>query len=43
MKDFEEKWAQPGVAIPYDPTDGAPIAVQPTPLGNELIQSRTNS
>lgn len=36
MKDFEEKWAQPGVAIPYDPTDGAPMAVQPTPLGNEL-------
>ena len=37
MKDFEEKWAQPGVAIPYDPTDGAPVAVQPTPLGNELF------
>lgn len=36
MKDFEEKWAQPGVAIPYDPTDGAPVPVQPTPLGNEL-------
>ena len=36
MKDFEEKWAQPGVAIPYDPTDGPPVAVQPTPLGNEL-------
>ena len=36
MKDFEEKWAQPGVAIPYDPTDGAPMPVQPTPLPNEL-------
>ena len=36
MKEFEEKWAQPGVAIPYDPTDGAPMPVQPTPLPNEL-------
>ena len=36
MKDFEEKWAQPGVALPYDPTDGAPMPVQPTPLPNEL-------
>ena len=36
MKDFEEKWSQPGVAIPYDPTDGPPVPVQPTPLGNEL-------
>ena len=39
MKDFEEKWAQPGVAIPYDPTDGAPVPVQPTPLPNELYQN----
>ena len=39
MKDFEEKWAQPGVAIPYDPTDGAPMPVQPTPLPNELYQN----
>jgi hypothetical protein len=36
MKEFEEKWAQPGVAIPFDPTDGAPLPVQPTPLPNEL-------
>jgi hypothetical protein len=41
MKDFEEKWAQPGVAIPYDPTDGPPIPVQPTPLPNELYQNET--
>jgi hypothetical protein len=41
MKDFEEKWAQPGVAIPYDPTDGAPVAVQPSPLPNELYQNET--
>jgi len=39
MKDFEEKWAQPGVAIPYDPTDGAPMPVQPTPLPNELYSN----
>jgi hypothetical protein len=39
MKDFEEKWSQPGVAIPYDPTDGPPVPVQPTPLSNELFQN----
>ena len=39
MKEFEEKWAQPGVAIPYDPTDGAPMPVQPVPLPNELYQN----
>jgi len=39
MADFEEKWAQPGVAIPYDPTDGAPVPVQPSPLPNELYQN----
>jgi len=39
MKDFEEKWAQPGVAIPYDPTDGAPVTVQPSPLPNELYSN----
>jgi len=39
MKDFEEKWAQPGVALPYDPTDGPPMPVQPTPLPNELYQN----
>ena len=36
MDEFEQKWAQPGVAIPYDPTDGAPMPVQPSPLPNEL-------
>ena len=39
MSDFEQKWAQPGVAISYDPTDGAPMAVQPSPLPNELYQN----
>ena len=43
MKDFEEKWAQPGVAIPFDPTDGAPMAVQPTPLPNELYQNEQSA
>jgi len=43
MKDFEEKWAQPGVAIPYDPTDGAPMPVQPTPLPNELYQNEQHA
>ena len=39
MSEFEEKWAQPGVAIPYDPTDGAPVTVQPSPLPNELYSN----
>jgi len=39
MAEFEQKWAQPGVAIPFDPTDGAPIPVQPTPLPNELYHN----
>ena len=39
MTEFEEKWAQPGVAIPFDPTDGAPITVQPSPLPNELYSN----
>ena len=39
MSEFEEKWAQPGVAIPFDPTDGAPITVQPSPLPNELYNN----
>tara|TARA_R110002050_G_scaffold23799_2_gene63654 strand:- start:2091 stop:4262 length:2172 start_codon:yes stop_codon:yes gene_type:complete len=43
MKNFEEKWAQPGVAIPYDPTDGAPVTVQPSPLPNELYSNETNA
>ena len=43
MRDFEEKWAQPGVAITYDPTDGAPMPVQPTPLPNELFQNETSA
>ena len=43
MSEFEEKWAQPGVAIPYDPTDGAPVPIQPSPLPNELYQGETTA
>ena len=43
MADFETKWAQPGVAIPYDPTDGPPVPVQPTPLPNALYQNETTA
>ena len=39
MKDFEEKWAQPGVAISVDMDNGAPMPVQPLPLPNELYQN----
>ena len=39
MKDFEEKWAQPGVAIPFDPSDGQPVLVAPAQLSNELYQN----
>ena len=39
MKNFEEKWSQPGVAISYDPTDGPPMPVQPSPLPNELYNN----
>ena len=41
MKEFEEKWSQPGVAIAFDPTDGAPMPVQPSPLPNELYHNET--
>ena len=43
MKNFEEKWAQPGVAISYDPTDGPPMPVQPSPLPNELYHNETTA
>lgn len=43
MKEFEKKWAQPGVAIPYDPTDGMPIPVQPLALPNELYKNEADA
>lgn len=39
MDDFENRWAQPGVAIEIDMDNGAPQPVQPTPLPNTLYQN----
>ena len=39
MQDFEQRWAQPGVAIEVDMDSGAPQPVQPTPLPNTLYQN----
>ena len=36
MKEFEEKWAQPGVGIEVDFDMGQPMIAQPAPLPNEL-------
>jgi len=43
MKEFEEKWAQPGVAIPVDMDAGAPTPVQPMPLPNELYKNEQDA
>jgi hypothetical protein len=43
MKEFEEKWAQPGVAIPVDMDSGAPMPVQPVPLPNELYKNELDA
>ena len=43
MKEFEEKWAQPGVAIPIDFAEGQPIHVQPSPLPNELYKNEADA
>ena len=39
MQDFEQRWAQPGVAIEVDMDQGAPQPIQPTPLPNTLYQN----
>ena len=39
MREFEQKWAQPGVAIEVDFDQGQPTPVMPTPLPNELYQN----
>ena len=39
MTEFEEKWAQPGVAIECDFDQGQPVPVQPSPLPNELYSN----
>ena len=43
MKEFEEKWSQPGVAIPVDMDAGAPMPVQPMPLPNELYKNEMDA
>jgi len=43
MKEFEEKWAQPGVAIPVDMDAGMPMPVQPMPLPNELYKNEQDA
>jgi len=43
MKTFEEKWAQPGVAIPVDMDAGQPMPVQPMPLPNELYKNEMDA
>jgi len=43
MKEFEEKWAQPGVAIECDFDQGQPVPVAPTPLPNELYSNETTA
>ena len=39
MQDFEQRWAQPGVAIEVDMDQGTPQPIQPTPLPNTLYQN----
>ena len=39
MQDFEQRWAQPGVAIEVDMDQGAPQPITPTPLPNTLYQN----
>jgi hypothetical protein len=39
MQDFENRWAQPGVAIEVDMDNGSPQPIQPTPLPNTLYQN----
>jgi len=43
MTTFEEKWAQPGVAIEVDFDMGQPITVAPTPIPNELMANEMSA
>jgi len=43
MKEFEEKWSQPGVAIPVDMDAGTPMPVQPMALPNELYKNEIDA
>ncbi len=39
MREFEEKWAQPGVGIEVDFDMGQPVVASPAPLPNELYHN----
>jgi len=39
MREFEEKWAQPGVGIEVDFDMGQPVVASPAPLPNELYNN----
>ena len=39
MREFEEKWAQPGVGIEVDFDLGQPVVASPAPLPNELYNN----
>jgi len=43
MREFEQKWSQPGVAIEVDMDQGAPQPIQPLPLPNELYQNENTA
>ncbi len=43
MREFEQKWAQPGVAIEVDFDQGQPTPVMPTPLPNELYANENTA
>ena len=43
MREFEQKWAQPGVAIEVDFEQGQPTRVQPPPLPNELYSNENTA
>ena len=43
MKDFEEKWAQPGVGIEVDFDMGTPVVAQPSALPNALYTNEQSA
>tara|TARA_Y100000310_G_scaffold345411_1_gene464680 strand:- start:1183 stop:3531 length:2349 start_codon:yes stop_codon:yes gene_type:complete len=43
IKEFEEKWAQPGVAVEVDFDMGQPVIAQNPPLPNELYKNEADA
>tara|TARA_R100000501_G_scaffold17153_1_gene31668 strand:+ start:1 stop:1407 length:1407 start_codon:yes stop_codon:yes gene_type:complete len=43
IKEFEEKWAQPGVAVEVDFDMGQPVVAQTPPLPNELYKNEADA